>query len=194
MATTFPTQLGPKATASERRVWDRLVTLPEGWIVIRTKRFSIPSRLSEPVEGEIDYLVIDPARGCVGLEIIEGRAPRWVENTWFQPNEQGYDIEVEPPGKRARSAVHKLAQYLGTQPAFRDWKRHPSFGWGVILPDARVSGELGPDISRSVTIDNSRLENVRFAIDEIFRAHTVEGPPIDEIRLDVLIGIMTKAS
>ena len=191
---SFPIQIGPKASASERKVWERLCTLPGDWIVIRTKRFSIPSRLSEPVEGEIDYLVIDPARGCIGLEIVEGRSPRWVENTWYQPNEQGYDMEVEPPGKRARSAVHKLAQYLGTQPAFRDWKRHPSFGWGVILPDTMISGDIGPDLSRSVTVDGSQLENLRFALDEILRWHAVDGPPIDDIRLDVLIGIMTKAS
>ena len=194
MAMMFPTRLGSKANSSEVKVWERLAGLPDEWTVIRTKRFSIPSRLSEPVEGEMDYLVIDPARGCVGLEIIEGRCPRWVENTWFQQNEQGYDVEVEPPGKRARSAVHKLSQYLGTQPAFRDWKRHPSFGWGVVLPDAGLSGELGPDLSRSVTIDTSEMENLRFAIDTIYKAHAVDGPPLDEIRLDVLIGILTKAS
>lgn len=193
MPLMFPVKLGSKATPSEVRVWERLATLPDEWIVIRTTRFSIPSRLSEPVEGEIDCLVIDPARGCVGLEIIEGRCPRWVENTWYQQNDQGYDVEVEPPGKRARSAVHKLSQYLGTQPAFRDWKRHPSFGWGVVLPDARVTGELGPDLSRSVTIDMHQTDNLRFALDNIFKAHSVDGPVIDEIRLDVLIGIMTKA-
>lgn len=194
MAMMFPSRLGSTASISELKVWDCLNALPEEWTVIRTKRFSIPSRLSEPVEGEIDYLVIDPARGCLGLEIIEGKVPRWVEHAWFQPNSQGYDHEVDPPGAHARSAVHKLSQYLGTQPAFRDWKRHPSFGWGVVLPDSNVSGELEPDVSRSVTIDQRKLEHFKFAVDEIFRAHSVDGPPIDDIRLDVLIGILTKAS
>jgi len=194
MAMMFPIKPGPKASPTDVRLWEHLTSLPEDWSVIRTKRFSIPSRLSEPVEGEIDYLVIDPRRGCVGLEVIEGRAPRWVENTWFQQNAQGYDVETEPPGKRARFAVHKLSQYLGTQPAFRDWKRHPSFGWGVVLPDATVSGELGPDLSRAVMIDRAQLDNLESAIDQIFRAQTVDGPPIDDINLGVLIGIVTKAS
>jgi hypothetical protein len=194
MAMMFPERLGPKATSSEGKVWEQLATLPEEWSVIRTKRFSIPSRLSEPVEGEIDYLVIDPARGCIGLEIIEGRPPRWVENTWFQPNDQGYDVEVEPPGKRARLAVHKLSQYLGTQPAFRDWKRHPSFGWGVVLPASGITNELVPDLSRNVTIDKDEMLSLQSARDAIYKAQAVDGPPIDEIRLDVLIGILTKAS
>lgn len=194
MAMMFPERLGPKASPSEVKLWEQLAELPKEWSVIRTKRFSIPSRLSEPVEGEIDFLIIDPARGCIGLEVIEGRPPRWVENTWFQPNDQGYDVEVEPPGKRARFAVHKLAQYLGTQPAFRDWKRHPSFGWGVVLPDAGVTNDLGPDLARNVMIDKTGMQDLLASFDSIFKANGVDGPPIDEIRLDVLIGIVTKAS
>ncbi len=194
MAIMFPSQPGPRASTAEIAVWEHLSALPDHWTVIRTKRFSIPSRLSEPVEGEMDYIVIDPSRGCVGLEIIEGKSPRWVENSWVKPNAQGFDNEIDPPGKRARSAVHKLAQYLGTQPAFRDWKRHPSFGWGVLLPESNLSIEIGPDLSRDVTIDQKHFDNFLISIDNIFRAHSVNGPPIDEIRLDVLIGILTKAS
>jgi hypothetical protein len=194
MATMFPSHLSARATRSGMAVWECLSSLPSDWTVIRTKRFSIPSRLSEPVEGEIDYLLIDPARGCIGLEVIEGKAPHWVEKSWFQPNEQGFDREVDSPGKRARSAVHKLSQYLGTHPAFRDWKRHPSFGWGVVLPDAKLSGDLGPDLSRSATIDQDQLQSFRVAIDDIFHAQSVDGPPIDDNRLDVLIGILTNAS
>lgn len=85
MATIHPAQPDPDTAPSERKLFDCLCEgLPDEWTVIHGRRFLIPAEGDRrPVEGEVDFLVLDPARGYLrpdhsisGHSVSTGRKAR----------------------------------------------------------------------------------------------------------------------
>jgi hypothetical protein len=47
--------------------------LPDDWLVLHSRRFALPGGRGSGVEkGEIDFHVLDPARGLLALEVKGG--------------------------------------------------------------------------------------------------------------------------
>ena len=74
MAQVFPSVPDTGTPASERKVFEQLaVGLPHDWRVFHSRRLTIPSRGQAPArECELDFLVIDPSRGLLGIEVKGG--------------------------------------------------------------------------------------------------------------------------
>ena len=49
--------------------------LPKDWIVIHSKRFVLPGTYKhpKPIEREVDFIILNPKRGYIGLEVKGGQ-------------------------------------------------------------------------------------------------------------------------
>ena len=168
MARMIPPRLAPETPDSERRVYQRFeIALPSTWTVIHSQRFLLP-RHRRTQEGELDFLVLDPSRGAIGLEVKGG----WVQRTaagWSSVDRHGRTNEIKDPGQQASSAIHALANYWEQAAGFGGRGFRCGYGWGVVLPDIECPGDLGPDLPRDVIVDRSDLMNVENALDRVFR-------------------------
>lgn len=73
----MPRMLPPRPDAdtpeSERKVFAAFERhLPRDWTVFHSRRIVLPRQGDGPVECELDFLVIDPGRGLLGLEVKGG--------------------------------------------------------------------------------------------------------------------------
>ena len=154
MARMIPPRLAPETPDSERRVYQRFeIALPSTWTVIHSQRFLLP-RHRRTQEGELDFLVLDPSRGAIGLEVKGG----WVQRTaagWSSIATAGR-TKSRIRGSR-RAAPSTLANYWEQAAGFGGRGFRCGYGWGVVLPDIECPGDLGPDLPRDV-IGSQRLD------------------------------------
>jgi hypothetical protein len=70
MAQMVPSQPDTDTPGSERRVFDCLAdALPHQWLVFHARRFTLPGhRGHTPREHELDFLVVAPEKGLLGIE------------------------------------------------------------------------------------------------------------------------------
>ncbi len=186
MARMIPPRLAPETPDSERRVYERFeFALPSTWTVIHSQRFLIPQH-RRTQEGELDFLVLDPSRGAIGLEVKGG----WVQRTaagWSSVDRHGRTHEIKDPGQQASSAIHTIAEYWEQAPGFGGRGFRCGYGWGVVLPDIECPGDLGPDFPRDVIVDRSDLMNVENALDRVFRCLGNRRTPLSTAGVKALV-------
>jgi hypothetical protein len=170
----IPTEPDADTPDSERYVFDRLrERLPDAWTVLHARRFFLPAREGRRAEeGEVDFVVIDPARGIVALEVKAGGIARTPDG-WLQTGRDGVAHRVKDPGKQAQRAVRALDRYLREQPWFARNRRRVPFAWGVVLPDVDVRGALGPDLPRELVIAREDFADLRAALGRVFAASAI---------------------
>ncbi len=177
MARMIPSSIAPDAPKSEKAVFKALQNgLPKSWTVIHSKRFTLPAENGHSlIEGEVDFLVLDPERGYLGIE-VKGATIERTEDGWFSTNNHGRHA-IKDPGRQAQQAVHNISKFLSQQKSFQRPAGFFPFGWGVCFPEYRVpKGGLGAELPREIIIDLSDLSDMRKAIDRIFTARGLRGP------------------
>lgn len=146
MARTHPVEPDPSASPAERYVFGKLRDgLPEGWLVVHSTPFFRPGRDGRPgQEGEVDFLILDPERGYLALE-VKGGGIRRDRGDWTSRGRDGVERRIADPARQASLGVRAIPEYLAGRPFFRQhpW---PGFAWGVCLPDVDVAGPLGPEL------------------------------------------------
>lgn len=182
MARMVPAQPDADAPRSERQVFDRLRDgLPAEWIVLHSRRFVLPGADGAPAEeGEIDFLVLDPARGLVALEVKGGEVA--CANGEWTSTENGRVHTIKDPGYQASRGIRALDRWLCRQDRLRRElpgpRRRISFGWGVVLPRTDVRGDLGPAVPRKLVLDRGDLADPRSGVERVFEGQGVAGPPL----------------
>jgi hypothetical protein len=171
-----PSEVSADSPESERYVFAKLRDgLPDSVCVVHARRVVIPARdRGRAEDAEVDFLLLDPERGLLGLEVKGGGVRRAPEG-WFQRGRDGVERRIADPGAQAQRAVHAIDRYLRDQ----DAPRIP-FGWGVVLPDVDVRGALGPDLPRELVIDRLSFSDVPAAVARVFDANGLRGARIDE--------------
>lgn len=168
MPRMIPPRPAPETPASERQVYERFESaLPASWTVIHSQRFLLPAN-RRMREGELDFLLLDPARGAIGLEVKGGRVQRTPAG-WFSLDRDGRKHEIKDPGRQASSAIHAIAEYWKEAPGFGRRGFRCGFCWGVVLPDIESPRDMGPDLPRTVIVDRRDFNNLRHALDRVFR-------------------------
>lgn len=171
MARMIPPCLAPETPSSaERRTYDRFrAELPDSWTVIHGQRFLLPPNPDAPArEGEVDFLVLNPAGGLLALEVKGGRVQRGASG-WVSVDRYDQRHGIPDPIQQAQNAVHKIIDYLASSPDFGGKGfRCRLFGWGVVLPDTECPRDMGPDLPRSLILDRTDFLEVRRAIDRMF--------------------------
>ena len=168
MAKMIPSRPAPETPASERRVYQRFQSeLPDNWTVIHSQRFLLPVN-GRTRDGELDFLVLDPSRGAVGLEVKGGRVARTSEG-WFSMDRRNEAHAIKDPGKQARNAIYALARYWEDAPSFGGRGFQCAYCWAVVFPDMECPGDLGPDLPRDVIMDRADVLNAHSGADRLFR-------------------------
>ena len=187
MARMIPSKVDPGAVESEKVVFAALERqLPASWIVLHGKRFVLPSDgRRPPLEGEVDFIVLDPRRGYVGIEVKGGGVGRDAEG-WFRQFD-GRVQRIGEPGLQAQKNIHGIADYLNRQPIFRNIGRGPRYGWGVCLPFLDVTSSLGAELPEEFVIDRADLDDLPAAMDRLFSANRLDGPPMIPGTMDAWI-------
>lgn len=168
MARMIPPRPAVETPASERRVYERFQSeLPDTWTVIHSQRFLLPVN-HRMRDGELDFLILDPSRGAIGLEVKGGRVARTLDG-WFSVDRRNEPHEIKDPGKQARDAIYALARYWDKAPTFGGRGFQCPYCWGVVFPDIECPGDLGPDLPRDVILDRADVVNARHGADRVFR-------------------------
>ncbi|MDP6178376.1 MAG: NERD domain-containing protein, partial [Desulfatiglandales bacterium] len=141
MAKIYPSRPDSGIPASERKVFEQLAKeLPGNWVVIHARRLVLHSRNSSHIEeGEVDFLVLDPERGYLGLEVKGGAIGRDADG-WYSTDRHGQKHKIRDPGSQAQRAVRMVRDYLGDRNFFQKYRI--GYGWGVIFPDIEVPDHL----------------------------------------------------
>jgi hypothetical protein len=166
---------------SERRVFERLRDgLPAEWLVLHARRVVLPAPPAQKAfEGEVDFLVVNPAWGWLGLEVKGGDISR-TDSGWTSTDRGGIVHRIPDPGKQAQRSVHAIRTYLTNSPQARPWANRIPFGWGVVFPDLDVPGDLGPELPRALIIDKTDLNQPHRALERmsgVFNTHGISVSP-----------------
>lgn len=168
MARMIPASPAPETPPSEGRLFDRFRTeLPAEWTVIHSQRFLLRGARGLPREGELDFLIVDPARGALGVE-VKGGGVRRDRDGWFSTDRHGDEHSIKDPGRQAQAAVHALRDYLENAPGFGRRGFRFRFDWVVAFPDTVSPGDFGPDLPAEVVLDRGALLDLRRAVDRVF--------------------------
>ena len=168
MARMIPDRPAPETPASERRVYRRFrEELPEDWSVIHSQRFLLPRR-GRAREGEVDFLVLNPQRGAIGLEVKGGRIGRDTKG-WFSLDRKNDLHRIKDPGRQAQTGIHALARYWEDSPRFGHKGFECHYCWGVVFPDMECQGDMGPGLRREIIVDRADLGRRRCGVDRVFR-------------------------
>ena len=189
MASMIPHVLAPETPNSERRMYELFRDeLPGTWKVIHGQRFLLPAK-HRIQEGELDFLLLDPARGALGLEVKGGRVERHADGKWVAIDRHGVQHTIKDPAKQVSKAVHAIRKYMKEAPDFGGKGYWCRFEWGVVLPDVVLRDvesprDMGPDLPRDIVLDSTDLADPRRAVDRMFSHRAPDSAkraPSDEI-------------
>jgi hypothetical protein len=116
-----------------------------------------------PRDGETDFIIIDPAKGFLFIEVKGGGVgtdPRTGE--WYSIDRNSVRHRIKDPFGQAKTEKYAFQEYLNDH---RDWQRlkiRPVMGHAVLFPDLdNVTSLSGPD--RPDRIIGTRQDLTRFA-------------------------------
>ena len=168
MARMIPASPAPETPSSEGRLYERFRTdLPAEWTVIHSQRFLLHGHRGFAREGELDFLIVDPARGALGIE-VKGGGVRRDRDGWFSTDRDGQEHPIKHPGQQVADAVHAIRGYVQDARGFGRRGFRCRFDWGVAFPDTSSPGDFGPDLPAEVILDRSALLDLRRAVDRVF--------------------------
>jgi ATP:corrinoid adenosyltransferase len=164
----IPARPDPDAPNSERKVFSALEQLPGSWTVLHSRTFVLPATTTKPTTTcEIDFLILDPARGLLALEVKGGGVQR-EGDLWYSIDAQGAAFEIQDPAKQITRNVYALREWLRQQPPFDT--TYLSIGWGVVFPSITVETDFGSELPRASILDRQDLEDTSAAIKRLFEA------------------------
>jgi hypothetical protein len=126
MPQMIPSQPITGCADSENGVFEALKsTLPGDWIIIHSRRFVLPAigQFRTPKECEVDFLILHPKRGFLGLEGKGGQDIGRDHDGWYSIDHYGNRHSIKDPGAQAQNATHTVSNYLKNFAEFAIWQR-----------------------------------------------------------------------
>jgi len=188
MARMIPVDPDSDTPRSEREVFAVLEEgLPEDWIVIHSRRFFLPASANRKrEEGEVDFLVLDPRRGFIALEVKGGDVGR-DQDGWFTIPSGATREQIKDPGRQAQHGAHAINRYLAEYVWFRRNRVKAQFGFGVVFPASKVGRTLDPALPRELIIDQGDLEDINESVGRVFNANRLDDRVLPEGFADAFI-------
>lgn len=174
MPTMYPTPL-PEAVVrdggreAERRVYEALGShLGPAHSVFYGVAWLSKSRRAAARDGEADFVVVDPERGALLLEVKGGRVCRdGASGKWQSIDHSGHVHAIHDPFAQVKASKHALLHKLQEHPALRS--SFISLGHGVVLPDsANPHRPLAPDAPPEITLFADDLDRIAVRVDRMF--------------------------
>jgi hypothetical protein len=150
----IPTPMLPTESGAERKLFEGLRgQLPDDLVVYHgVKWLQLDERARE---GESDFLIADPRRGILCVEVKGGALSFDPATRTRQQN--GRPLKKDPFAQ-AQETVHWLEQRMKTVPGWSKWK--PAFGYAVAFPDGDYEIEAHPNSPLDITIDRRDMDTL----------------------------------
>ena len=169
MAKLFP-KIEPEEIENpgERAVARSLVEqLPRRVEVFHSFNWLARSSHGTLLEGECDFILLEPEKGVLFVEVKGGSllfdGEKWVREVGTQRRELNKD-----PFEQAQRAMHDIVDIVKRRyPALSNGLPF-TYGFAVAFPDCRVSGWLPPSIQRELILDAAKLRSLPDAMRRIF--------------------------
>lgn len=169
MARLFPA-LDPSAIENpgERLVACALVDLlPKRVEVFHTFNWLTRNRHGTLQEGECDFVLLDPERGLLFIE-VKGGSLVFDGREWIREVGRERRTLNKDPFSQAQRAMHEIVELVK--------KRFPrglddltfTYGFAVAFPDCAITGTLPPSIQRELILDAARIKDLEFAVRRVF--------------------------
>lgn len=170
MARLFPA-LDPSKISNpgERRVAMALVEkLPSEVEVFHSFSWVTRNKRGTFEEGECDFVLIDPARGMLFIE-VKGGSLAFDGRKWIR-EVNGRRVSLnKDPFSQAQDAMHTLLDPVKKRFAQAGVAKLPfTFGFAVAFPDCRFSGARPPGTQPEQILDTARLSDLQGSLRRIF--------------------------
>jgi len=162
MARFYPNAQSVSVPQSERRVFEALKKLSDGWVVVHGLRFVTPARGNRPPRnGEADFVLIHPRHGLIVLEAKGGRYE--VDHGAWYTFPGGQRKPMDSPFAQATRNRYDLADHIYQQTGIRGLR----MGHAVVFSDGTPRGNLGPAAPSAIVVDGTELADLPAAVRRI---------------------------
>lgn len=159
---------------SERVVYEQLASLlPEETSVF----FSVPyvkSTKKGVREGEVDFIVVDPRRGLLVLEVKGGKEIGFDpgQDRWYSVSRGGTTHSIKDPYRQARRNLHTIETEIRRSGVVGVQNGLPFvYGYACVFPHTLFSeGNAPMHVRTELTIDMRGLQNTEGEIQRVFKA------------------------
>ena len=174
MARMFPDRMPEKvkadpARAAEREVYEVLGDeLPDRYSVFAWVSWILKNPADRAYDGEADFVIADPDRGLLVLEVKGGAIERdGSSGRWFSTDRAGNRYPIDDPFEQAKDNCYRLMRKLAGQPA---WKHGAPSTWhAVAFPSVQdAPPDLGPAAPRDVVITRRDLGWLEKKLRQVF--------------------------
>jgi len=128
------------------------------------------SRKGTLVEGECDFVVLDPANGLLFVEVKGGSLefnPDRMEWRRVLPNGEGRLLGKDP-FEQARRSMHEIVDRIRGELPGNPEQVPFTYGYAVAFPDCRYSGSLPASIVPDQVLDATKCGELRQSIERVF--------------------------
>lgn len=171
----------------ERMVYDAFKKLPNDYFVFYSLNWGKEYN-GKYQKGEADFLVFDPSRGFLVVEVKGGGIKcdrRW---DWYSIDSRGNEHRLRyPPMKQAWRSVERFEDLLAHSPNKNvcNYRIVPTV-WFPNIERKDIQGELPSDYQSSNTFTSTDLRNPEEAIDRAFAFNGINKSDIDKPTREII--------
>ena len=160
--------LAEHGSEGEARVYSSLRDqLSDDVTVLYSVPWIAPNQKGDARDGEADFVVINPSRGILVIEVKGGTVEIASGGRWSRRGAKGEIVPITNPFIQGVISKNVLKNQLGTIAGIDPSKI--TFGHGVVLPDALARpGNLGLDAPPEVLVIGDELGSIDNEIGSIF--------------------------
>ncbi len=119
-------------------------------------------------EGESDFVILDPDRGILFVEVKGGTIRCRPDSfEWVRVLDNGVQEKIKSPFVQARASMHTLTNKMKTHPLFRSGIPF-TYGYAAAFPGCRCDGTLPADIRPELIFDADRCQSLQASLKEAF--------------------------
>ncbi len=156
--------------SSERKVAEELIKqLPDGVLVIHSFNWLSEQKSGRLIEGECDFVLIDPSQGILFIEVKGGYIKYDQEvNAWQRTLRAGQveNLNKDPTGQ-VRNSMYVIVDTLKEK--LRCEQLPFTYGYALVFPDGKFMGTVPSDLSSNLIIDASKIDKIQSAINKAFK-------------------------
>jgi len=175
---------------SERIVYDKLAReLGNQYHVFHDLMWDDPGLDDSKTAGQIDFVIVQPKRGYVTLEVKGGRCNYNPEyRSWSSLDREGGEHQISDPFEQSRIASRVICKLLLKQPALSD--KYIPHHHAVLFPDCVFKKrEIRADMHAWQLLDQESLYDLDRSVDTFFEKAFPRGTIQGDYGKQVLAGI-----
>ena len=161
-----PFPMLPTDSSAERRLYEGfLEQLDDDYVVYHSVDWALAGN-GGPEQGEADFVIAHPELGVLALEVKGGSIGYDPSaRRWTQTGHDGTHHLDEDPFHQAEDEMRSLVRILEAQPGWDRWR--PSYGFGVVFPDARYEHPADSNAPTEIVIDRGDLQRLAERVPEV---------------------------